>query len=257
MEIETSSVRKYETEFAAHLLGRVAAMNADEVDYYLGLDEGYTQNDYVGREGAELAFESYLHGTPGERAVERNEDGKITSSVWLTDEETGGGQGPGAGRQRVPHHRHRIAADGGGAAGGAGARPQRRGEGAACTVQLVDTGEILAAASYPTFNLDTYVEDYAENSTDPLKPLMNRAFQGLYPPGSTFKMITAIAGLEEGIIEPSTIIRDLGRYTYWSTPQPMCWIYRQGGGTHGPVNVTRAIEVSCNYFMYDVGRRLH
>ena len=69
-------------------------------------------------------------------------------------------------------------------------------------------------------------------------------------------LMKAIAGLEEGIIEPSTIIRDLGRYTYWSTPQPMCWIYRQGGGTHGPVNVTRAIEVSCNYFMYDVGRRL-
>ncbi len=256
VEIETSSVRKYETEFAAHLLGRVAAMNADEVDYYLGLDEGYTQNDYVGREGAELAFESYLHGTPGERAVERNEDGKITSSVWLTDEETGEAKVPEPGdnvfltidielqqmveellAERVPGLSDEV-------------------EGAACTVQLVDTGEILAAASYPTFNLDTYVEDYAENSTDPLKPLMNRAFQGLYPPGSTFKMITAIAGLEEGIIEPSTIIRDLGRYTYWSTPQPMCWIYRQGGGTHGPVNVTRAIEVSCNYFMYDVGRRL-
>ena len=256
VEIETSSVRKYETEFAAHLLGRVAAMNADEVDYYLGLDEGYTQNDYVGREGAELAFERYLHGTPGERAVERNEDGKITSSVWLTDEETGEAKVPEPGdnvfltidielqqmveellAERVPGLSDEV-------------------EGAACTVQLVDTGEILAAASYPTFNLDTYVEDYAENSTDPLKPLMNRAFQGLYPPGSTFKMITAIAGLEEGIIEPSTIIRDLGRYTYWSTPQPMCWIYRQGGGTHGPVNVTRAIEVSCNYFMYDVGRRL-
>ena len=256
VEIETSSVRKYETEFAAHLLGRVAAMNADEVDYYLGLDEGYTQNDYVGREGAELAFESYLHGTPGERAVERNEDGKITSSVWLTDEETGEAKVPEPGdnvfltidielqqmveellAERVPGLSDEVV-------------------GAACVVQLVDTGEILAAASYPTFSLTTYSEDYNQNYNDPRKPFLNRAFQGLYPPGSTFKMITAIAGLEEGIIEPSTIIRDLGRYTYWSTPQPMCWIYRQGGGTHGPVNVTRAIEVSCNYFMYDVGRRL-
>lgn len=256
VEIETTSVRKYETDYAAHLLGRVAAMNADEVDYYMGLDDGYTQNDYVGREGAELAFESYLHGTPGERAIERNEDGKITSSVWLPDEETGESLAPEPGdnvfltidiglqqmvedllAERVPGLSDEV-------------------EGAACTVQLVDTGEILAAASYPTFDLETYVQDFTQNSTDPLKPLMNRAFQGLYPPGSTFKMITAIAGLEEGIIEPSTIIRDLGRYTYWSTPQPMCWIYRQGGGTHGPVNVTRAIEVSCNYFMYDVGRRL-
>ena len=136
----------------------------------------------MGREGAELAFESYLHGTPGERAVERNEDGKITSSVWLTDEETGEAKVPEPGdnvfltidielqqmveellAERVPGLSDEV-------------------EGAACTVQLVDTGEILAAASYPTFHLDTYVEDYAENSTDPLKPLMNRAFQGLYPP---------------------------------------------------------------------------
>lgn len=256
VEIETTSVRKYETEYAAHLLGRVAAMNADEVDYYMGLNEGYTQNDYVGREGAELAFESYLHGTPGERAVERNEDGKITSSVWLTDEETGEAKVPEPGdnvfltidielqqmveellAERVPGLSDEVV-------------------GAACVVQLVDTGEILAAASYPTFSLTTYSEDYNQNYNDPRKPFLNRAFQGLYPPGSTFKMITAIAGLEEGIIEPSTIIRDLGRYTYWSTPQPMCWIYRQGGGTHGLVNVTRAIEVSCNYFMYDVGHRL-
>ena len=256
VEIETTSVRKYETEYAAHLLGRVAAMEPSEVDYYLSQGEGYTQNDYVGREGAELAFESYLHGTPGERAIERNDDGKITSSVWLSDDETGESLAPEPGdnvfltidinlqqmvedllAERVPGLSEEV-------------------QGAACVVQLVDSGEILAAASYPDFNLDTYVEDYTENSTNPLNPLMNRAFQGLYPPGSTFKMITAMAGLEEGIIEPSTIIRDLGRYTYWSTPQPMCWIYRQGGGTHGLVNVTRAIEVSCNYFMYDVGRRL-
>ena len=257
VEIETTSVRKYETDYAAHLLGRVAAMNADEVDYYMGLDDGYTQNDYVGREGAELAFESYLHGTPGERAIERNEDGKITSSVWLPDEETGESLAPEPGdnvfltidiglqqmvedllAERVPGLSDEV-------------------EGAACTVQLVDTGEILAAASYPTFDLETYVQDFTQNSTDPLKPLMNRAFQGLYPPGSTFKMITAIAGLEEGIIEPSTIIRDLGRYTYWTDVNPpQCGIYRQYRNTHGPVNVTKAIEVSCNYFFYDVGRRV-
>ena len=258
VEIETTSVRQYETDYAAHLLGRVAAMNPDEVDYYLGLDEGYTQNDYVGREGAELAFESYLHGTPGERAVQRNEDGKIVSSIWTEDEETGESQAPKPGENvfltidiglqqmiedllaaRVPGLSDEV-------------------EGAACVVELVDSGEILAAASYPDFNLETYAQDLAQNSVDPLRPLMNRAFQGLYAPGSTFKMITAIAGLEEeGIIEPSTIIRDLGRYTYWTDVNPpQCWIYRQYRQTHGPVNVTDAIEVSCNYFFYDVGRRL-
>lgn len=256
VEIETTSVRKYETEYAAHILGRVASMNSTEVDYYLGLDQGYTQNDKVGREGAELAFESYLHGTPGERAIERNEDGKITSSVWLEDEETGESQAPKPGgnvfltididlqkmvedllADRVPGLSSQV-------------------EGAACVVQLVDTGEILAAASYPTFSLASYNEDYEENYTDPLKPFLNRAFSGVYPPGSTFKMITAIAGLETGAITPSTIIRDEGRYTRWPSPQPQCWIYRQYHGTHGPINVTEAIEVSCNYFFYETGYRV-
>ena len=256
VEIETTSVRQYETEYAAHLLGRVASMNSEEVDYYLGLDEGYTQNDKVGRDGAELAFESYLHGTPGRRAIERNESGKVVSSQWLTDTETGESLAPQPGDNvfltididlqqmvedtlaaRVPGLSDEV-------------------EGAACVVQLVDTGEILAAASYPTFSLTTFNEDYAENYENPLTPFLNRAFQGLYPPGSTFKMITAIAGLETGIITPYTQIRDLGRYTYWPSPQPMCWIYRQGSGTHGVINVTRAIEVSCNYFFYDVGRRV-
>lgn len=256
VEIETASVRKAETEFAAHLLGRVAAMETDEVDYYLGLDEGYTQNDYVGREGAELAFESYLHGTPGEQLVERNEDGKITSSQWRVDEETGEPMVPEPGdnvfltidielqqmveellAERVPGLSDEVV-------------------GAACVVQLVDTGEILAAASYPTFSLTTYSEDYNQNYNDPRKPFLNRAFQGLYPPGSTFKMITAIAGLEEGVITPDTRMVDKGVYTRWSYPQPMCWIYRQYRGTHDVVDVTKAIEVSCNYFLYEVGYQL-
>ena len=131
-----------------------------------------------------------------------------------------------------------------------------REEGVACVVEDVRTGEILASASYPTYSLPDFRKDYNSLLDDPLKPLNNRAFSGLYPPGSTFKMISAIAGLEEEIITPSTIIRDEGQYTYWPTPQPKCWIYRQYGRTHGPVNVSDAIEVSCNYFFYDVGRRV-
>ncbi len=96
----------------------------------------------------------------------------------------------------------------------------------------------------------------AENSSNPLNPLVNRALKGLYPPGSTFKMITAIAALETGIITPDTKIRDEGIYTYWSSPQPKCWYYRQYGRKHGLIDVSEAIEVSCNYFFYDVGRRV-
>ena len=120
----------------------------------------------------------------------------------------------------------------------------------------VDTAEVLTCASYPTYDITRYNADYNQYASDPTKPLLNRALQGLYAPGSTFKMVTAVAGLETGIIEPDTEIEDLGRYTYWSSPQPMCWIYWQRGTTHGWINVSEAIEVSCNYFFYEVGREV-
>lgn len=129
-------------------------------------------------------------------------------------------------------------------------------EGAACVILDVNNGDVLASASYPTFSLATYGQDIAKNGVDPLRPLYNRALMGTYPPGSTFKMVTAIAGLEEGIITPSTQIKDLGAYTYYPGTPPKCWIFRQHGTTHGLVNVSKAIEVSCNYFFFDVGRRL-
>lgn len=256
VEIETASVRKYETEYAAHLLGYMNSISPDTWPIYKEKG-GYTMNDKVGVAGAESAFESYLKGTSGTRAIERNENGKIISSQWLTDEETGESLVPQPGSNvfltidlglqqkvedtlaaRVPGLSDTV-------------------EGAACVVEDVRTGEILASASYPTYSLPSFRQDYNSLLDDPLKPLNNRAFSGLYPPGSTFKMITAIAGLEEKeIITPSTIIRDEGQYTYWPTPQPKCWIYRQYGRTHGRVNVSDAIEVSCNYFFYDVGRRV-
>ena len=79
-------------------------------------------------------------------------------------------------------------------------------EGAACVVLDVDTAEVLVAANYPTFDLANYAAELKEKAEDPLKPFLNRALTGLYPPGSTFKMITAVAGLEEGIITPKTKI---------------------------------------------------
>ncbi len=258
VEIEAVTVRKYNTQYAAHLLGRVASMSPEEADYYMGLDVGYNLNDKVGKEGAEWAFEQYLRGTSGTRTIERNENGKIISSNWLTDTETGELMAPEPGnnvfltididlQQKVEE----ILAT------GVKNLESKEVRGAACVVLDVDTGEILTSASYPTFSLENYSRDYAENATDPLSPLLNRAFMGLYAPGSTFKMITAIAALEEGLVTPNTKIRDEGKYTYWSkTNAPQCWIYRQYGSTHGLVDVTEAIEVSCNYFFYDVGRRM-
>ena len=253
VEIEAATVRTYNTEYAAHLLGRVGAI--ENWDAYKDLDldgdgtPDYEMDDTVGKEGAELAFESYLRGTAGVREVERNTSGKVVSEKWTTAPQPGDNvvltididlqkQVEDILSQAIPQL----------------AREDT--EGAACVVMDVNRAEVLASASYPSYHLATYSADLAENSADPLKPFLNRAFQGVYAPGSTFKMVTAVAGLESGIIEPDTEIMDTGVYTYYQDDGPQCWYWRQYRRKHGLVNVSEALEVSCNVFFFDVGRRV-
>ena len=251
VEIEAATVRTYNTEYAAHLLGRVGAI--ENWDAYKDLDldgdgtPDYEMDDTVGKEGAELAFESYLRGTAGVREVERNTSGKVVSEKWTTAPQPGDNvvltididlqkQVEDILSQAIPQ----LASE--------------DTEGAACVVMDVNRAEVLA--SDPSYHLATYSADLAENSADPLKPFLNRAFQGVYAPGSTFKMVTAVAGLESGIIEPDTEIMDTGVYTYYQDDGPQCWYWRQYRRKHGLVNVSEALEVSCNVFFFDVGRRV-
>lgn len=254
VEIETTSVRKYNTESAAHLLGYTGAITSETWPTYKEKG-GYTMNDYVGITGAESAFESYLKGTSGTRAIERNENGKIISSQWLVDSETGESLAPQPGQNvfltidiDLQQQVEEILAN------GVAGLQSKETEGAACVVLDVNSGDVLASASYPTYSLSTFRQDYNTLKEDPLNPLLNRALQGLYPPGSTFKMITAIAALELGIVEPNTQINDKGVYTFYSSPQPKCWIYNQHRQTHGLQDVSHAIMNSCNYYFYEVGR---
>ena len=254
--IEATTTRQYHTTYAAHLLGRVAAIDPDEwTSYYKTADidgdgePDYQMNDTVGKEGAERAFENYLRGSSGVRALERNTSGKVVSETWLTDPKPGNNV-----VLTIDLDLQSTVEDV--LANSIPKLSSKEVEGAACVILDVNNGDVLASASYPTFSLATYGQDIAQNSSNPLKPLTNRALTGTYPPGSTFKMVTAIAGLEEGIITPSTKILDKGAYTYYPGTPPKCWIYRQHGTTHGLVNVSEAIKVSCNYFFYDVGRRL-
>jgi cell division protein FtsI/penicillin-binding protein 2 len=120
----------------------------------------------------------------------------------------------------------------------------------------VDTGEVLAAVTYPSYDNNRLVngldnEYYTRLQNDPTTPLVNRPFQEPRAPGSIFKMITAIAGLEEGIIGPSTPIYDKGTFTEAGRPYARCWI-GSGKGSHGSIDVSHALEVSCNYFFYTV-----
>lgn len=186
MEIEAATVRTYNTEYAAHLLGRVGAI--ENWDAYKDLDldgdgtPDYEMDDTVGKEGAELAFESYLRGTAGVREVERNTSGKVVSekldhrppargTTWCSPSTS-------TFRSRWRTSSPRLSPS----------WPSEDTEGAACVVMDVNRAEVLASASYPSYHLATYSADLAENSADPLKPFLNRAFQGVYAPGSTFKM---------------------------------------------------------------------
>ncbi len=250
VQFETVTARQYNTTYAAHLLGRVTPIYQEDWEYYQAL--GYSMDAMVGRDGVEKAFEEYLHGTSGVRTIETNTSGKITSETWATDPETGEELTPEPGGNvvltlniRLQETVERALAE--------HVPTLSEAEGAAAVV--VDmTGGVLAMASYPTYDLATYTYD---EDLEELAPLLNRATQGLYPPGSTFKMVTAIGALEEGIITPTTEIQATGKYMYCAPRgAPRCGIDNQSGGTHGRENVTEAIRDSCNVFFYDVGRRL-
>ena len=123
----------------------------------------------------------------------------------------------------------------------------------------VNTGEVLAIASYPTYDPNLFVsgisnKDWKKINDNKLKPMFNRAIAGTYSPGSTYKMLTAIAGLEKGVITTEEKIKDNGIYEYGYHPK--CWIYTSYRKTHGNINVSDAIKVSCNCYFYEVGRRL-
>ena len=259
VNIDTTTVREYKTPYAAHLLGRVGPIYSDEWSVYQEL--GYDYNAIVGKEGVELAFESYLHGTPGKRNIETNDQGKVVSGDdnWVVDQATGEVLAPDPGDNAILTLDIKLqeAVERALASGIEGLKSEDTEGGAAVVIDVRDGG-VLAMASYPTFDLTTYTQNYNALLTDPLNPLLNRATRQVYPPGSTFKMVTAIGALEEGIIEPDTEILDTGRYLYYDDYQPQCWIYRDSGGwrTHEEENVSDAIMDSCNVFFFDAGRRL-
>ena len=259
VNIDITSVREYKTPYAAHLLGRVGPIYSDEWSVYQEL--GYDYNAIVGKEGVELAFESYLHGTPGKRNIETNDQGKVVSGDdnWVVDQTTGEVLAPDPGDNAILTLDIKLqeAVERALATGIEGLKSEDTQGGAAVVIDVRDGG-VLAMASYPTFDLTTYTQNYNTLLSDPLNPLLNRATRQVYPPGSTFKMVTAIGALEEGIIEPDTEILDTGRYLYYDDYQPQCWIYRDSGGwrTHEEENVSDAIMDSCNVFFFDAGRRL-
>lgn len=270
VEVETSYVREYSTQYAAHILGYVQAMSEEDMAKYRPEDEnsGYDYDTKVGRDGVEAAFEDWLHGTNGEARVKRTANGTVTSTVYLED--------PVPGNHvyltidiQLQEQVERILETGiyelqiernddNAEAVAEGRLDEVREDiqGGAIVVVDVKTGEPLAIASYPTYDLATIIEDYADLLEADYDPLFNRALMGAYAPGSTFKPCTAIAGLTENIINTETQIECTGIFTKYESQgyAPACWIYTQMDGqlTHGYDNVTEALKDSCNIFFYTV-----
>ena len=248
-KISSSYLRQYETPSAAHILGIVSRYQYEDREAFAG--KGYDGDDWIGRSGVEAAFEDYLRGTDGRRVVSTNADGKITGVYYSTQPQPGNTVELTIDIEFQTAVEEALAATVSKMTAGDGLT--ERGAGAA--VIKVGTGEVLALASYPTYDLATYYTNYNETSADPAKPFNNRATQGTYAPGSTLKPLTAVAALETGATTLTEKINDTGRWSYPGDPNSgaKCWIYP---GRHGKIGIVEAITVSCNYFFAEMGYRM-
>ena len=240
--------------FAPHVVGRTGLISAEEAESYT--ERGYPLNAVVGKDGVEKAFEDYLRGTEGESLVEVDSTGKVVGV------HAGESSKPGNTIMLTINSKlQRVAQEALEDTIKSIRRNAKNGVGEDCNAGSVvamnpNTGAIYAMASYPSYDLTTYSADFSELISNTANPLLNRAIGGTYSPGSTFKPATALAGLENGVITTSEKILDKGVYTFYEDYQPKCWIYDSYGTTHGWVDVADALKTSCNYYFFEVGRRL-
>ena len=258
INIVVEPVRSYTSgTLASHILGYASQISADE---YETRKNTYDQNDIIGKTGIEYVFEEYLKGKNGTKQIDMDVDG-TTTAEYISEEAVAGSDVVltiDANLQKVTEEAlaaniQKISSGGFGKVYDAKA--------GACVVMNVNTGEVLAMASYPEYNPADFVggisnENWAKYRDNDAKPLVDKAIQNSYSPGSTFKMITAIAGLESGVINLNTRINDTGVYTKYSDYQPKCWYYTDYHRGHGYLDVSGAIEKSCNYFFYETADRM-
>lgn len=243
-------------ESLAHVLGYVSSISSDE--YTVLKDEGYSQNSIIGKTGLESFLEYYLKGTDGKVRTEINSSGTATYE-YVYEQAVSGKDVTLTIDYRLQNIAYKalekeisaLQKEDGGKYTDANA--------GAVVITNVNTGEVLSLVSYPSYDPNLFISgisysDWNVLNNDENIPMFNRATQGTYSPGSTFKMISAIAGLETGNITATELIEDTGVYPY--SYNPVCWIYTDYHRTHGYINVSDAIKVSCNCYFYEVGRRV-
>lgn len=238
-DVRVVAYREYaDSTLAPHIIGTVRKINAEE--YAELKDQGYKITDEIGESGIEAAMEKYLRGEPGEKNVTIDGDGNVTEEI--TKE-------PAQGDTivlTIDKDLQKVAQD----------RLEETCKSVdyynstgAVVVENCNNGEILAAASYPTYDLNDYYEKYNELAKNSKKPLYNRFAMGAYAPGSTFKPMMASAALQEGVVDQYTTFNCSSAF-YVGTMKFKCT------GSHGGENVRTALRDSCNIYFYNCAQRL-
>ncbi len=253
MRPEATTVREYNTKYAAHVLGYVGAMSPEQWEYYKNID-GYAMDAHVGQDGLEQVYEEYLHGVDGMRKDVMTVDGTLISSQFIKEPQAG------ANVEISIDINLQMAAEDQLAKVIETLRAQEKGEdgadaeGGAVVAIDIKTGQVLVCASYPTFDLSKFFEDYSENYNNPLGPLYNRALQAAYPPGSTYKMNMVISAIDSGTLGGTETILTKGLYTKYGM-NIACTMWSGYHLTHGRIAAAEALQKSCNYFFYELGDR--
>lgn len=245
-------------DFACHILGYVSKINTTE--YAKLKDGGYTINSMIGKAGVEESMENYLKGIDGVKKVVTDSLGNVTSETVTKEAESGNNV-----TLTIDYRIQNVVENALKStlqnlqSGALSKNPIPEAQSGSCVVLDVETGEVLAMASYPTYNINSFVngiktEQWNNLINDVQKPMFNRAISGTYSPGSTYKMLMGIAGLEAGGITVDELYTDPGIYPY--AYQPKCWIYTAHHITHGTINLAGALKGSCNSYFYEVGRRI-
>ena len=237
---------------ASHIIGRIGRIEEEELK---GNEDTYDQNDIIGKSGIEYVFEEFLKGKNGVKQIDMDVEGTITNE-YIAKEAVAGNDViltidsklQATAEQAIKNNIERIANGAFGKASPADA--------GVAVVLNVKTGEVLAMASNPDYDPSAFVNGIDENTWNyyingDTKPLENKAISAMYSPGSTYKMVTALAGLETGAITTTDKIRDTGIYRKYNSSWK-CW--KISG--HGYLDVSNAIERSCNYFFYELGDRV-
>ena len=251
INVITQPIRTYTSgSLAAHIIGYIGKIGDKELQDKL--DDGYSANDYIGRMGVEYSLEKYLRGHNGVKQIDMSVDGTIQdeyvekeavagSDVTLTIDAELQGKTEDIMKNAIKSLR----------------KMKKKSTFGAAVVMNVRSGEILAMTSYPSYKPEVFIGGISQKDWKDIRDnnkLYSKATQGAYAPGSTFKMVTATAALENKKVTQSEKINDRGVYPY--AHNPSCWYYKQSHRGHGYLNIKQALQKSCNYFFFEMGRRV-